>query len=93
VVQRTTVSGRTKTRALPHSFSTSLGTMRKNYVPDLDGFASPPSCYPARVDGDGRTAWLCYAANFSVNTTPTLKKIPPGSTYCMNLHEFKLGGD
>jgi hypothetical protein len=53
-------------------------------------FVNIPSKF---ISDDGRTAWLCYAANFSVNTTPTLKKIPPGSTYCMNLHEFRLGGD
>jgi hypothetical protein len=53
-------------------------------------FVNIPSKF---LSDDGRTAWLCYAANFSASITPTLKQIPPGSRYAMNLHEFRLGGD
>jgi hypothetical protein len=53
-------------------------------------FVNIPSKF---IGEEGRTAWLCYAANFSANITPTLKQIPPGSRYAMNLHEFRLGGD
>jgi len=49
---------------------------------------------PSKFIGDGgRTAWLCYAANFSGNPTAPRKQNPPGSRYALNLHEFRLGGD
>jgi len=51
-------------------------------------FVNVPSKF---LSEDGRTAWLCYAANFGIGVTPTLKSIPPGSRYAMNLHEFRLG--
>jgi len=49
-------------------------------------FVNIPSKF---ISSDGRTAWLCYAANFSGNTVP-LKSSPPGSHYCMNLQEITL---
>ena len=35
--------------------------------------------------GDGRTLWLCYAANWTGH-----KQNPKGSVYAMCLHEIKL---
>ena len=44
------------------------------------------------IGNDGRTAWLCYAANFSVGMPdpPPLESNPPGSRYGMNLQEIRL---
>ncbi len=39
------------------------------------------------ISGDGRTAWLCYAHGWQHK-----KPDPPGSTYAMNLQEFRLLG-
>jgi hypothetical protein len=50
-------------------------------------FVNIPSRF---ISQDGRTAWLCYAANFSVNENPSLKSSPPGSRYAMNLQEIRL---
>lgn len=53
-------------------------------------FVNIPSKF---ISEDGRTAWLCYAANFrsgGPNPTP-LKSDPPGSRYAMNLQEIQLG--
>ena len=40
------------------------------------------------VSPDGRTAWLCYAANWTGN----IPVDPPGSKYALCLHEIKLLG-
>ena len=50
-------------------------------------FVNIPSRF---ISKDGRTAWLCYAANYSGNTNPDIKQNPPASRYAMNLHEFQL---
>ena len=60
------------------------------HVGDQGYFVNIPSKFIAE---DGRTAWLRYAADFSAHTTPTLRQMPPGSRYAMNLHEIRLGGD
>ncbi len=39
------------------------------------------------ISADGRTAWLCYSANF---TRKNYDGTPPGSRYKMCLHEIKL---
>lgn len=45
---------------------------------------------PSRfLSDDGRTAWLCYSANFSGATVPLASR-PPGSRYGMNLQEIRL---
>ena len=38
------------------------------------------------ISADGRTAWLCYSANWTRDT----KEDPPGSRYGMCLHEINL---
>jgi hypothetical protein len=59
-------------------------------------FVNIPSKF---ISADGRTAWLCYAANFTNGYLHTrYKSNPPGGRYGMCLHEFKLlsgnaGGD
>ena len=40
------------------------------------------------ISADGRTAWLCYAANFKRGQSPN----PPGSGYGMVLQEIQLPG-
>jgi hypothetical protein len=45
-------------------------------------FVNIPSKF---IGADGRTAWLCYAANFA-GGSPN----PPGSRYAMNLQEIRL---
>lgn len=50
-------------------------------------FVNIPSKF---ISKDGRTAWLCYAANFSGASNPALKSLPPGSRYGMNLQEIRL---
>lgn len=52
-------------------------------------FVNIPSKF---IGEDGRTAWLCYAANFSVGMPdpPPLESNPPGSRYGMNLQEIRL---
>ena len=50
-------------------------------------FVNLPSKF---ISEDGRTAWLCYAANFSGASNPKLKSNPPGSRYGMNLQEIRL---
>ena len=43
------------------------------------------------VSPDGRTLWLCYAANFAANWNGmAIKSNPPGSRYAMCLQEVKL---
>jgi len=43
------------------------------------------------ISADGRTAWLCYSANFTNSYLHTdFKENPPGSAYGMNLQEFRL---
>ena len=53
-------------------------------------FVNIPSKF---ISSDGRTAWLCYAANFS-NGNPNWnthhRPIPPGGGYGMTLQEIKL---
>jgi len=49
------------------------------------GYASN---FPSRfISADGRTAWLCYSANY---TWKTRRANPPGSRYGMSLHEVKF---
>lgn len=44
------------------------------------------------ISGDGRTAWLCYSANFTNHYLGTeWEPNPPGSRYAMCLHELTLG--
>jgi hypothetical protein len=52
-------------------------------------FVNIPSKF---IGEDGRTVWLCYAANFSVGMPdpPPLESNPPGSRYGMNLQEIRL---
>lgn len=53
-------------------------------------FVNIPSKF---ISKDGRTAWLCYAANFSngnPNWNTHYRDNPPGSGYGMNLQEIKL---
>ena len=38
------------------------------------------------ISADGRTAWLCYSANWTRNTQVD----PPGSKYALSLHEIRL---
>jgi hypothetical protein len=52
-------------------------------------FVNIPSKF---ISADGRTMWLCYAANFTngyLNTSFAAN--PPGSRYGMCLQEFRLG--
>jgi len=43
------------------------------------------------ISADGRTAWLCYSANFTdTDGRHGLKADPPGSAYGMVLQEFRL---
>ena len=48
--------------------------------------------FPSKfIGGDGRTLWLCYAANFTNGWLGTnLKSDPPGSRYAMCLQEVRL---
>jgi hypothetical protein len=46
-------------------------------------FVNIPSKF---ISKDGRTVWLCYAANFHCSLTPD----PPGSRYGMNFQEIRL---
>jgi alpha-L-fucosidase len=48
--------------------------------------------FPSKfIGGDGRTLWLCYAANFTNGWLGTsLKSDPPGSRYGMCLQEVRL---
>lgn len=51
-------------------------------------FVNIPSKF---IGGDGRTLWLCYAANFSSGWGGiTFKSRPPGSRYGMCLQEVRL---
>jgi hypothetical protein len=51
-------------------------------------FVNIPSKF---TSGDGRTAWLCYAANFTNGYLHThYKSSPPGGRYGMCFHEIKL---
>ena len=51
-------------------------------------FVNIPSKF---IDGkDGRTMWLCYAANWWKRKDANLKSIPFGSRYGMCLQEFRL---
>lgn len=49
---------------------------------------------PAKfIQGDGRTLWLCYSANFAAEWgTPKIKSRPTGSRYGMCLQEVRLLG-
>ena len=48
--------------------------------------------FPSKfISADGRTAWLCYSANFSKGgLNPDLEPSPPGSRYGMTLQEIRL---
>jgi hypothetical protein len=50
--------------------------------------------FPSKfISADGRTLWLCYAANFVEGWKPAgLQSLPPGSRYGMCLQEVKLQG-
>lgn len=51
-------------------------------------FVNIPSKF---IGGDGRTAWLCYAANFAGDWDGhRMRSDPPGSRYGMCLQEIKL---
>ena len=51
-------------------------------------FVNIPSKF---ISADGRTAWLCYAANFTNGYLHTnYRDIPPGGGYGMTLQEIKL---
>jgi hypothetical protein len=51
-------------------------------------FVNIPSKF---ISPDGRTAWLCYAANFTNGYLHTnYRDIPPGGGYGMTLQEIKL---
>jgi hypothetical protein len=51
-------------------------------------FVNIPSKF---ISADGRTAWLCYAANFTNGYLHTnYRDDPPGGGYGMNLQEIKL---
>jgi hypothetical protein len=53
-------------------------------------FVNIPSKF---ISEDGRTAWLCYAANLSNgnrNWNTHYRDIPPGGGYGMTLQEIKL---
>jgi hypothetical protein len=51
-------------------------------------FVNIPSKF---ISPDGRTAWLCYASNFTnAYLEPKYKDDPPGGGYGMVLQEFKL---
>ncbi len=53
-------------------------------------FVNIPSRF---ISDDGKTAWLCYSANFTNNFAGTdWLPIPRGSRYAMSLHEVKLLG-
>ena len=53
-------------------------------------FVNVPSKF---VQGDGRSLWLCYAANFSSGWGGIVfKSLPPGSRYGMCLQEMRLLG-
>ena len=54
---------------------------------DQGYFVNIPSRF---ISKDGRTAWICYSANFSVKEHPALRPNPPGSRYGMNLQEIRL---
>jgi hypothetical protein len=66
-----------------------LVTYMKNFG-EQAYFVNIPSKF---ISGDGRTVWLCYAANFkkSLNGQP-LRADPPGSGYGMVLQEVRLLG-
>ncbi len=50
-------------------------------------FVNIPSKF---ISADGRTLWLCYAANFAPNWNGMkIKANPPGSRYGMCLQEVK----
>lgn len=51
-------------------------------------FVNIPSKF---ISTDGRSLWLCYAANFAKNWNGMqIQPNPPGSSYAMCLQEFKL---
>jgi hypothetical protein len=53
-------------------------------------FVNIPSRF---ISDDGRTAWLCYSANFTNLALGThFQPDPPGSKYAMCLQEFRLNG-
>lgn len=64
-----------------------LVTYMKNFG-EQGYFVNIPSKF---ISSDGRTAWLCYAANFTNGYLHThYRANPPGGTYGMCLHEIKL---
>ena len=44
------------------------------------------------ISKDGKTAWLCYSANFSLGVDLDIQVDPPGSDYGLILQEIKLLG-
>jgi hypothetical protein len=53
-------------------------------------FANFPSKF---ISADGRSAWLCYSANFAPNWNgESIQSNPPGSHYGLVLQEVKLLG-
>jgi hypothetical protein len=50
--------------------------------------------FPSKfIGGDGRTLWLCYAANFAPNWNGMkIRSRPAGSRYGMCLQEVRLLG-
>jgi hypothetical protein len=48
--------------------------------------------FPSKFIGaDGKTAWLCYSANFAPDwNNEKIKSVPPGSRYGLVLEEVKL---
>jgi hypothetical protein len=61
-----------------------LVTYMKDFGPQAY-FVNIPSKF---ISGDGRTAWLCYSANFTPQKLPVN---PPGSGYGMTLQEIVFG--
>ena len=64
--------------------------MFNRQVGDPQGFYN--QCIPSKfISPDGRTAWMCYAANFTNLYMPThYRENPPGGGYGMTLQEFRL---
>jgi len=51
-------------------------------------FVNVPSKF---MSADGRTAWLCYSANFATTWNgQQIKTNPPGSSYGLVLQEIRL---
>jgi hypothetical protein len=66
-----------------------LVTYMKNFG-EQSYFVNFPSKF---ISADGKTAWLCYSANFAPDwNNEKIKSIPPGSHYGLVLQEVKLLG-